>query len=524
MTSLFKIKKAVTRILPIILISLILFSIIFLFSPNVISNPDNPSLILFFDGTSTPSGWTDISSDYTNRFIRGNETFGGTGGSSEHTHTGSVTSVSSPSATSGSPGIFPTDGASITHTHTGTATGNASSNLPPFRTLKLIKANGIPATIPDSAIAVFNASCPSGWVSYSEMNGKYPRIDTSVNSTGGSTNHQNQFTVTWSSTSGSTTLDTISGNSYAQTHSHASTDHSTNTTSIEPPYLEVIFCKKDGDGDITNGMIGMFNETLTDSDWDVVSDSGDAFSGKFIKGAVSYGSNGGQESHTHASLTSQTSGAGDTGIDAGGDGTRTATKTHTHTFSITSINSSSNIPEYVNMIFAYYFKVPDTTPPMITIQDPQNTTLTSLTTNFNVSLNENSSTCYYSLNSDPNVTMTNLNNTHFTGLNSTLFNGFYSTYFWCNDTSNNWNQSSLRQFTLDAPCNPDTTTEWIITDNQVCDGKTKIIQGEIKIDQSSGGFLSLINNAYIECEKLFLMDIGEWMYIEDGGTFFQNAV
>ncbi|PIN92052.1 hypothetical protein COU55_02600, partial [Candidatus Pacearchaeota archaeon CG10_big_fil_rev_8_21_14_0_10_31_59] len=138
MNNFIKSKLAVIKnIIALILIAAILFSVIFLFSPKITANPGNPSLLLFFDGTSTPSGWTDVSSDFEDKFIRASDTYGGTGGQSTHTHTASVTVGATTDDTAVGQSTSPGTGYNtVSHTHTGSASVNETSNLPTYRTLK----------------------------------------------------------------------------------------------------------------------------------------------------------------------------------------------------------------------------------------------------------------------------------------------------------------------------------------------------------------------------------------------------
>jgi PGF-pre-PGF domain-containing protein len=93
---------------------------------------------------------------------------------------------------------------------------------------------------------------------------------------------------------------------------------------------------------------------------------------------------------------------------------------------------------------------PDTTPPVITIISPQNTTYNTTSIWFNASLNEAGSWCGYSLDSAANKTMTALNTTYWYDLNSSMTQGQHSVIFSCNDTAGNMNSTAARYFYIDS--------------------------------------------------------------------------
>ena len=86
----------------------------------------------------------------------------------------------------------------------------------------------------------------------------------------------------------------------------------------------------------------------------------------------------------------------------------------------------------------------DLEPPEITIDSPSNTTYSSSTTYFNITLNEEGSLCYYSLDGASNITMTKQGTvTKFEATNSTMSDGSHTVDFSCNDTWDNWNSTSV---------------------------------------------------------------------------------
>jgi hypothetical protein len=153
------------------------------------------NLHLFWDGVSAPTGWTIVSDTgdaFYQNTIRGNSTYGGTGGATTHTHTTSEFSMtgasSSENVASGSTNFV----VNYLHTHTiGTIVADSKSNLPNYRTLKVIKYNtaDTPSTIPSGAIAIFNSSTMTGYTRYSAQDNLHIYCDGTAGNNGGSNTH-----------------------------------------------------------------------------------------------------------------------------------------------------------------------------------------------------------------------------------------------------------------------------------------------------------------------------------------------
>ena len=120
----------------------------------------------------------------------------------------------------------------------------------------------------------------------------------------------------------------------------------------------------------------------------------------------------------------------------------------------------------VNTAYLYYVQlnviatISDTVPPIITVISPINgTTYPETTVQFNVSLNENTSWCGFSLNNAANITMTKFNDTYFNFINTTMTNNKqHNVVFACNDTLGNMNSSSgLIYFSVNANTPPAAT-------------------------------------------------------------------
>jgi hypothetical protein len=317
-------------------------------------------MLLFFDGATIPSGWSCIScaptDDFYQRFIRGSDQYGATGGSANHTHSyndsisGSNQAPVSESTGSGTV-------VSNAHTHTlNTSLGNAS-NLPSYRQLRVIRhdTNGEPALIPEGAIAIFDsASMPnSDWTQYSTQNNLYIRAEDTVGSTGGSNTHSHNIT---------TTIGTASGGNHrvrgaptqvsaaTTTHSHTASG-STSSVDIQPPYIEAVLGRATTDTTVPVNILTMWDDEQP-TGWQLRSDTSDPFYQRFIKPSTSFGSTGGSASHNHTTTTITTSGPtattnANSDVPVGG-----ASGSHTHTITLENYSTENHLPPYIEVIIA----------------------------------------------------------------------------------------------------------------------------------------------------------------------------
>ncbi|PIR38127.1 MAG: hypothetical protein COV34_02295, partial [Candidatus Zambryskibacteria bacterium CG10_big_fil_rev_8_21_14_0_10_42_12] len=92
----------------------------------------------------------------------------------------------------------------------------------------------------------------------------------------------------------------------------------------------------------------------------------------------------------------------------------------------------------------------DTTPPSVTINVPENTTYTSSSISFNVSLNENG-TAWFSLDGGVNnLTMDTVDNQNFNYTNSSIADGSYTFNAYANDTAGNNNYTESITFNVNT--------------------------------------------------------------------------
>lgn len=329
---------------------------------------ESTHMLLFWNPANDPkpSGWSVVST-YDGRFPRGEAVANvlTTGGVASHTPT--VSSVTKTTSAQVGPGTGGSAADLTAHAH-GTLTGTPTSanNLPVFRSLQLIRYdNGIPSTIPQNAIAVFDAAPSGSWSRETSQDSNMVRINSTV-ATGGANTHTH--TVAWT---GLTTAASAAGAAGATTNlgSGATThtnpvDSATPSVSSLPPYIQVLMYKATANiSPVPTGLIAMFDGE-PGSRYSKLSESGGAFYQQFVQGASSYnGTSQGSASHDHANLTSGNSGAATNAqrVKGTSGGTGTAAANHTHTMTASFTAGDSNLPQYVNVVYAKKLDSPDLT-------------------------------------------------------------------------------------------------------------------------------------------------------------------
>ncbi|MFH1823164.1 MAG: LamG-like jellyroll fold domain-containing protein [archaeon] len=327
---------------------------------------DTGRMILLLDKTDPiPENWTCMSCNtsmpFSGKFIRGEETYGGTGGANTHTHTFSTTMGYSSS------GIGETgsgaERAFINHTHQIVTTNITSGDItPPYRQLNVImySYDGIPPQIPENAIAIFNTTdIPGGWTRYSAQDTFFVRGNSSASLTGGTTNHDHKLFMNfmepalpiWPRNTG---VD-VSVSSVEHTHGNNSVMQRSTNVSHLPPHVEIILAKADDNNSIPINMIAMWTELPT-FNWHHISNTtaGSQLYQKYIRANDTYNEDLGSATHTHSNISYNTQ--ADNGVarasDAGAN--NLSAYGHTHQVNFTSISTKNNLPGYINVIFAYY--------------------------------------------------------------------------------------------------------------------------------------------------------------------------
>ncbi|MBT3398252.1 hypothetical protein HOA55_05310 [archaeon] len=110
------------------------------------------------------------------------------------------------------------------------------------------------------------------------------------------------------------------------------------------------------------------------------------------------------------------------------------------------------------------FNVNDVTAPVITVISPTNQTYNDNNVSASITISENASSAWYSLNGTTNVTMGNTSSTAWNSTLVSLPNGAYNITFYANDSSNNVGVSSVVYFTVNVAA-PDTTPPIITIDS-----------------------------------------------------------
>lgn len=323
--------------------------------PEVTTDDGAAHMLLLWDGGGLPSGWSCVScnpgDDFYQRFIRGNATYGDTGGNPTHSHTATATLNDSTMNGRGATGT----GLIRAHSHDLTPIIGDASNLPSYRNLKVIRADlsGTPGTLPAGAIAFFSSSPPSGWTQYTAQDGLYIRGEGTAGGTGGSNNHSHSISgTTTPPTSGALRSPNTAGaqqQNATDGHTHAISGNST-SASNEPPFINVILAKLDSDANVPSGMAAMWDGTPT-STWTVHSDSGGPVFERFVKPVATFGGNGGSTSHSHTNTNINTSSPDSTDSTRTG-GTNTSDGSHTHTATINGFSDVNHIPPYIDVVFA----------------------------------------------------------------------------------------------------------------------------------------------------------------------------
>lgn len=321
--------------------------------PEITTDDGAAHMLLLWDGGGTPSGWTCVSCNpgdlFYQRFIRGNDSFGGTGGSPDHSHTASASLSDSNLSGRGAAGT----GLIRQHSHDLTPVIGDAANLPSYRQLKVIRANasGTPGTLPAGVIAFYDASVPSGWTRYTPQDGFYIRGEGTAGSTGGSNTHSHNISGTSTvPTSGVIRAPNSAGTQVpAATSSHTHTISGTsNSVNLEPPFINTILGQLDSDASVPSGLLALWDGEPPGA-WSQESAASQPFFERFFKPAASYGSTGGSSTHAHNNQVITTSGASDS-ADSRNGGTNVTDATDTHEATISGFSTANHLPQYVDVI------------------------------------------------------------------------------------------------------------------------------------------------------------------------------
>lgn len=97
--------------------------------------------------------------------------------------------------------------------------------------------------IPSGMIAIFDTSCPAGWTRFTALDNRFPRGAATYGGTGGSVSHAHSYSGTTEPPSNTTRRgDHMTCASSYHRHKYSGV---TDPASHLPPYLNVVWCKKD---------------------------------------------------------------------------------------------------------------------------------------------------------------------------------------------------------------------------------------------------------------------------------------
>jgi len=117
-----------------------------------------------------------------------------------------------------------------------------------------------------------------------------------------------------------------------------------------------------------------------------------------------------------------------------------------YTYNTTIFDQAGNFNTTANRLITL-----DTVAPVITVNQPAATNLSTASVNFNVTTNENTQYCNYSLNSGTtNYTLSNNGMRDFNATNTTIANGTYTAAYYCWDYAVNFNTSVTRIFGINS--------------------------------------------------------------------------
>lgn len=318
-------------------------------------------ILLWADGASLPSGWDCIScsgGNFPQNFLVGSSSASTTGGSLTHTHTADGSVAATGDASVSETSTKNDDISPNTHTHSYDPTIGNGSNVPLYSDLRVIEYNGgagEPGTIPAGAIGIFDiasSSLPAGWLRYGPQDGYFIRGGNTPGSTGGLNEHAHSITGSTGIGDGTPVRDRTNPTQVGAanlTHTH-DVSSSTATSTIQPPYVEVVLAQLQSDAAAPNNLIAMWGADVGTGWSDISSAPGSAFNNRFLKASTTYGLTGGTSTHTHADVVNIQS-EQPTGTDQAKSGTGGASDAHTHLITVSNFTTANNLPPFVTVVF-----------------------------------------------------------------------------------------------------------------------------------------------------------------------------
>ena len=320
------------------------------------------AIIILWDGAgNAPAGWVCVSCSpgqpFYQKFVRATTSYGATAGSDTGGHDLVFSNeVKNGAGTTG--GALTNTASADVHTHTWNYSGSPNTTTsdikPPYRQLKFIRGP-VSGVWPAGVIAPFDTvSLPTNWSSYSAMDGNYLRGEQTV-ANGGATTHThdaNAITSSGSSATGAVTCTASCATVPALAHTHSLSAQALTSSNNDPLFVQRVFYKLSSSSAPPADVLGFFDYSSSVSGWTTVSNSA-PYQNNLIKGGTSLTS-GGNSTHNHGGSLSRTS-----SVPGGGTVTSNALSgvlaSSTHTHSVThTINSSSNMPAYIDAVIMKY--------------------------------------------------------------------------------------------------------------------------------------------------------------------------
>ena len=454
----------INNLLSILLVIGIFISL--LFAIPIKSEGESYGLIVFYNGTSIPSGWTCISCNpgdpFYNVSIMASSTYNTAGGSDTHQHSFLVNvGLATATGTTSLGGTYTV--ATEDHTHFITSSITNASNIPNSTFLKMIRYNnGVPSTLPSESIIIYNGtSIPSGWTHYNQSNGYYLRGGNGSTNLGGN-NHTHLLNVILHSYVSGWFTD-ITGATWVsqQSHGHSPVSLNSSTELNNPSYITFSLLYTPSNVSLPDGMIGMFNSTPSGS-WSVISGVSSLPYNKLLKvNNTNVWESGGNNNHSHSSISEMSGGGNVTGfaIIIGFEGV--ALETHQHNITVSNFNNASLMPSYKTIILGKYLQpIPPPKIQFVSPTLPNNSIVAEDYAQINITVQTNlSQSNVSSIKLDWNGT----NGTYYPHLpplctqsgdtwncminKTSLSDGLYYYQAYANDTLGSWNATERRYIT-----------------------------------------------------------------------------
>jgi hypothetical protein len=286
-----------------------------------------------------PPGWAEETS-FENRFPRGSETFGVTGGSETHTHTYSGTT-----SQAGEYGMYyryAQEGAGL-HTHGISGTTSAATSIPLYFDVVFVsKANFLPRKVNENFVMLMTF-LPSDWTAVGET-GRYVRGGAVFGSMGGSASHVHTASGTTGGPSDRVRISIGPNfNTYIATETHTHTySFTTSSAPNTPSYLNVITASPNANVDLVPGTLAFF-DNLPPLGWEALS----LANGRLFRIDSYYGATGGGP-HTHTASGTTSNESAQYQLYAVDDYAYAARSPHSHSFSIQT-DPAEALPPYITV-------------------------------------------------------------------------------------------------------------------------------------------------------------------------------